>query len=735
MLDIFDENNEFINNFKENIESKGIPQSSVNKIITKISKISKYINNTNLNLLIIGQIQSGKTNCFLGIISLVFDQKIDLAFIIGGTDKEIYKQNLNRTKELFEDNCVSRHCYIFSKDDFKNKNICEDIIAKIKNNIRIIIVCNKHSGNIAMWSKVLNSVKDKIKSSLIIDDEGDTFSFNSHYKDVKGEYTPTYSAICQLKNVFLNKTTFISVTATPYAHFLLKSNDKLRPHYSFLIEKDSGYIGSQFFIENENIVRNDILNIISDNEKNDFDEKKYLGPAFKDAVLCYLIRSTFFFFYYKNNKKIKKPFAKMLINPGRLNIQHQEACDDLHAEIKNFIKKMNSNDSVFMNKIKNVYNEFIVYFKNDTLISNPDKFLDEFKKLLNNIDLNLEIKIVASNGKYKPSDKIWNIFIGCAKLSRGITINNLICTYIIHRPKDKGNCDTISQAQRWLGYREEYKFFLSLYCTADLLKDFSSIYSMNEKVYDCIYELDEKEINWSNTKFKLTINRDDYKLLPSRSSINKFLIENSINQNETNRAYFINEKWDASATEKNRSQEIEEIWIFLDQRIKSAEINPFKLENELEINERGFTSILFNNILDLKNKIGHNLFSKFYDYLGISYNLFEKICKRNENAKIVVSLMKVRRSDHSIDNRFRTLCGNKIISIPSGKSGKYVGDKYWTKKTKDKYMYIQIFPIKITKNDQKIILYKMGLLQYIEKKNEVGDNTYYVSVDDVLENF
>ena len=52
--------------------------------------------------IVIGKVQSGKTSNFIALTALAFDNKYNIAVILGGNKNNLLNQNANRIKKYFE---------------------------------------------------------------------------------------------------------------------------------------------------------------------------------------------------------------------------------------------------------------------------------------------------------------------------------------------------------------------------------------------------------------------------------------------------------------------------------------------------------------------------------------------------------------------------------------------------------------------------------------------------------
>ena len=731
----FDNPTKFYDNFKNNLERKGIPKISIEKLDRKISKIIKHIDGSDKNILIVGNVQSGKTNSFLGTISKSLDENSNLVFIMGGVDNDIYNQNYERVFALFNDLSLNNEIAVFNKNDYKEENKKEEIIKLLKNNKKIIIVSIKNHAVISAWATFLEEISEYIKNSIIVDDESDQFTPNNINQEQKGERASTNRAVYSLLKILKGKNTFVSVTATPYVQILLDEEDYLKPDYAFLIEAGKGYTPLSYFLNEDIYDRDDVTNVIDDNEIEQFKEGQYLGESFYKAILTHIIHSILFYYWSLKNESIIDKIPKMLINPGRKNDSHDQAKNNLLKFIDiNIYPKIVERNPEIINFIQNKLNDFNNFLiKTDNHIANKislDDLINKIESELKSND-NIDVQVINKNKKMEDNKKLFTFYIGSNKLSRGITINSLITTFFFGRTKSVSNADTISQAARWLGYRNDYLFFLTIYLSSELLKDYYNIQHINEQLFREIskYEKDGKSIK--ELPYKIYLNRDQNLSIATRTSaVAQEIIlseEKSIETLATLRSFFISHELYKSGLDKADNQTLSKLVneIILKKNDKYNNLNNLSKSKKL----KDFPFLEFENIEEFKETIGWKDFANFHRMLDIEKILFDKMIENNKDKKILLAFMQTDLNSNSIKNKYynRIITDDKITEIPVGKTHNYTGDKYWFDDLKSSdYLIFQIYLIKLRNNDEEPF-YKLSVVQKNSSNNKIIDNNYYIT--------
>lgn len=455
--------------------------------IHTINSISPLLDKPN-NILLYGMIQSGKTDFLIGLISNYFSKNESaIALSINQNNKNLLQQTINRTNQIIKNN-------VFVTSDLKNKK--SEIINKIKNKENIIIFSLKEKNNLSSVESLIDEIGNIDYKLIVLDDEGDSASFNNCKKD---DYTTIYRLITNIKRK--TNAPYISITATPFANVMVSKQDWLKPDYAFFLKPSTGYVGIDYFVNDHNSSLHPSFIEIEEINKDDIDELSINGD-FAKAIKFFIVQC----FYWKSIlKKDEKP--RMLINIKKERPSHIE----IKKKIEELFDRIRKNVN-YLIPIENIFEDLSIDYK----------YINDFYNELNNIMDNIQINILHGKNaidtnlddhEYKHA----RIIIGHTKIDRGLTIIDLINMFFSSRSLVHPNADLILQQARFLGYREEYKSDMRIFLTKKLISDYEEINNSSQYFMSILN---------SNSDFKKVENfvplSNDNNLYPTRASISDF---------------------------------------------------------------------------------------------------------------------------------------------------------------------------------------------------------------------
>ncbi|AGM25648.1 putative endonuclease [Spiroplasma syrphidicola EA-1] len=487
-------------------EKRKFSASDISKIKIDVKRIMQNINTVDdINFLIkglvIGDIQSGKTANFAGLMSLAFDMDYHTIIVLSGTINDLRSQTSERltndlgiiTDEIDEE-------YL---EDLKwgNDIICQNTsgefskkeINQYRTNIGrknfFVIKKNKTvlENLVNFFSKeITRSSHLATKKFLIIDDEVDQASQDGSRKG-SGKPTVIYKLICELIAT-IKKVSYIGYTATPFAPVLADQNSTYQginlfpSDFVYLLKSSEKYTGYYDFLSEESDLNSEIINYIGkdDEEKlikisknkeilnvEDF-EIFSLFCAFKDFLIsAALIEEC----NMKNIKKIELIQKSMLINISSTTAPQATISSIINKYVSK-LKKWTRSEiyNEFINDYKFKYSNYSEMISFDNLVSR----IIEIVKLIQVYEINtgnLGKKINLINLEIKEKMKVGNvysIYIGGHKLSRGITIEGLLVSYFY---RNSLYYDAAMQMCRWFGYRENYLEFTKIYSSEKIYEN------------------------------------------------------------------------------------------------------------------------------------------------------------------------------------------------------------------------------------------------------------------------
>lgn len=203
--------------------------------------------------MLLGKIQSGKTNAFIGIIGLAFDKGYDFVIILTKGTKALARQTYERIVNDFSD-FVDDTVQIFDIMYLPNN------LTGYERRQKLIFIAKKEKNNLLRIFKALEETYPDLKTKriLVIDDEADFASIGFQgNKDEGIELKKIASLIDSLRSKFA-QSDYLQVTATPYSLYLqpeeVTINNELfkpiRPSFTELVPTFPSYIGGeQYFSE------------------------------------------------------------------------------------------------------------------------------------------------------------------------------------------------------------------------------------------------------------------------------------------------------------------------------------------------------------------------------------------------------------------------------------------------------------------------------------------------------
>ena len=469
--------------------------------------------------LVMGNVQSGKTQNYLGLINKAIDSGYKVIVVLGGHLNELRTQTQERLDEgvigkeskkryesglpigvgKYRDENLRASFLTTTEGDFK-KSVANSF------GIHFSTVGGPIVFVIKKWASVLNSLYEWIEEKhdlnvaagqklntqlLLIDDEADYASINTKHE--KGDITAINNNIRKILSLF-NRSTYIGYTATPFANIFINPDeehtdigDDLFPaDFMIRIPTPDSYVGQKHFFQSNNDTKADPVVIVDDNERLlPIKSKKdtpvgVLPESLKEAIRCYLITVA-----VRSIRGMPKAHNTMLINMTHLTVLQDkiaEVVDEYMDEIRNAAdyalgysleKALQKSESI--SEISHSFNKFFEI--NET-------FEDIYPHLKRAIG---KTKVFAVHGKSTESldysaykaNGLSAIVIGGHKLSRGLTLEGLTVSYFTRNSK---TYDTLMQMCRWFGYRPGYKDLCKLFITVES-------YEWYEFISDAIDEL------------------------------------------------------------------------------------------------------------------------------------------------------------------------------------------------------------------------------------------------------
>ena len=546
---------DFWNRYSQYLEKdKGFAQSAIDQIDKLTDDVLDHLFNPRIDNikidkkgLVVGQVQSGKTANYSGLICKAADAGFNFIVVLAGIHNNLRSQTQNRLDEGFLgfDTLFARRA-----DAGQSNKIGVGLIPGFKNAIANSITTSAEKGdftkkaadtlginfdtptpillvikkNVSVMERVitwLQSVSpDKqidSKALLVIDDEADNASINTKKK---GEDPSGVND--QIRKIIgkFSRSAYVGYTATPFANiFIPLAADDLFPRdFIINIPAPETYIGPEKVFGTSVIPdegNDDLLPIV--NTINDYESFVPTGhkkddpkPSFEDipeslkkAMKCFIVTCAI-----RIARGQGKKHNSMLIHITRYQSWQNEIKDIVEKLFKYYKAEIEAGDAGIFEEFRRIFEEDSDIYKSyktvtDEVLSSSFKDLDkrirahewkEIEPLLYEAVQKIEVKSINGSSAdsltyYENSENgISVIAIGGDKLSRGLTLEGLSVSYFLRASK---MYDTLMQMGRWFGYRPGYVDLCRLFTSEELNDWFRHITLASEELraeFNYLYE-------------------------------------------------------------------------------------------------------------------------------------------------------------------------------------------------------------------------------------------------------
>lgn len=520
-----------------------VPVNSVNKLESEtLANLMNCLGNPNDKIqgkrlrrgLVIGDVQSGKTATYAGLICKAADAGYKVVILLTGITESLRKQTQERMEEGIigftirvdengrmqkklervgvglDNKEIRATAFTSYQDDFRGN--VDNIVTTLNSHRSLVMFIVKK--NVSVLNKLYNWLTGQNKDMLddlihepmlLIDDEADNASINT--KKDKLDPTKTNKVIRQLCNAF-NNATYVGFTATPFANVFIDpstsdemANADLFPeHFIYVLPTPSSYIGATKIFQNGGKYQC-WLKYITDIVEPTYDEIKVASPSelmegefyhkhpkewagklpssLDEAVYSFLLANVI-----RDLRGDKQQPRTMMINMSRFTKVQKYIRIYIEGLYKRIFDSVNIDfsDNIDQNKHLDVFQKFHgAYNKHYSHLGIPINLVLQKETLLKSIE---KIKVIVVNSS-KESDKLDYkgatrvIAIGGLALSRGLTLKGLMTSYFY---RNTATYDVLLQMGRWFGYRNGYDDLCQIWAARDSVENYKEISNATEEL-------------------------------------------------------------------------------------------------------------------------------------------------------------------------------------------------------------------------------------------------------------
>lgn len=492
--------------------------------------------------LAIGEVQSGKTATYVGLLNKAIDYGYKIIIIIGGHTEDLRRQTQRRIdtdltgidSSYILDNVSEKvrqmrvgvgrnttfqtNVLTTTRTDFRAANKNAGVVALGGDNAPTVFVVKKNAKVLSNLTAYLTGQAQNGKLSdplVVIDDEADWASVNTKSED---DVAAVNKAIRKLLGAS-RRNTYLGITATPFANILIDDElekDLFPRDYIQALESPSNYHGIETFFGSTNPqdspIRtevNDCLAILPFNHKRTL-EVDDLPKSMLDAIAAFFLGTGI-----RRLRSGEARPASMMINVSRFNDVQQRVAqlvEDLVQDTKTAVlaefglPEGIAIDSPATARLREVF---------DQEYADTESWAAVRRELLN-IAAEVRVDLVNSQTMSRRNKRMNEmsrderdkedlqprIFVGGDVLARGLTLEGLQVSYFVRRA---GAADTLLQMGRWFGYRPGYGDLVRVWMDADVVDLFRYVAEVSGDLRSSLKQMNA--LNMTPSQFGLKMRR------------------------------------------------------------------------------------------------------------------------------------------------------------------------------------------------------------------------------------
>lgn len=461
--------------------------------------------------LVLGHVQSGKTTSFLSVAAKALDSHYDLVIILSGVHNSLRRQTQVRAARTLVHNPALWWLGTALNDFRPDGNALSSHLAG--NGKRGLLVVKKRSDilkKLANWLESESDASLRKLAVLVIDDEADQAGLDvAKGNQLEGVHKQLSRIVNLRTSNDERRCAYLAYTATPYANILTSQEQYgLYPRdFIYPLEPPSSYVGIEELFGEEQI--GDPVQI-----EEDVDSSEFLTDGLKNAIRWFVLATAA---RVGLGKPLDSFHSSMLIHTTQ-STEEQKAYRPI---IEGYLVSLESEFKTDPSSLQRFYEETLTQVPSRE--SNGPGFLAErtanwsevnphivsvLRRLIDRTPSGAKFKedghnqqahsgVIVDNSKVDYLDRLTYsdlsagqpsvtvIAIGGNTLSRGLTLEGLVCSYFARTAR---NYDSLMQMGRWFGYRPGYRHLLRIWTTQGLFDWFQELNQVEQEL--------RKELIW-----------------------------------------------------------------------------------------------------------------------------------------------------------------------------------------------------------------------------------------------
>lgn len=493
--------------------------------------------------LCIGDVQSGKTSTYIGLMNKAADAGYRVIILLTGTIEKLRRQTQKRVDEGFLgldssamtrekkfdqwigvgafDQSVGGIALTSTSGDF-NKATAEKVVVNLASvPAPVIFVLKKNKSvltKLEAWLKLFGS---RSLPMLLIDDEADNASVNTKDAD---EPSAINAAIRKILLLF-DKSNYVGFTATPYANIFIDPDsnkemldqDLFPRNFIYALEAPTNYIGAlSIFSEDAKysfmLKENDDCELHLREKHKKEDRLLDMPDSLQEAVASFFIANA-----VRDLRGHRKAHRTMMVNISRFIAVQNSIQKLIDGYVREFVREIHNYYLLGDETLQYEGFAFLkqVFEKHFLTIPEFEFTWEQVQRVLYPAVAPITVRTV--NGGNAPKnlnyedydeDGLRLIAVGGFSLSRGLTLEGLCVSYFYRNSK---MYDTLMQMGRWFGYRSHYADICQIWMSSTSISWYSYIAEATDELRREIHRMQDS--GGTPEEFGLCVRSDKTALL------------------------------------------------------------------------------------------------------------------------------------------------------------------------------------------------------------------------------
>ncbi|MDO5633529.1 MAG: Z1 domain-containing protein [Micrococcus sp.] len=509
--------------------------------------------------LVIGEVQSGKTANYIGVLNKAMDVGFKIVIVLGGHTNDLRRQTQERVdSDLlgFDTNysaveisnsqnsrvsaaigvgrmpsaipTPSRLTSVLG-DFSKSNKATQGVTVGTE---PVVGVVKKHAGTLKNLTDFLRhqSRNGRLTAPLIvIDDESDWASVNTGTEE---KVVAVNRAIRDLLAVS-TRSSYMAITATPFANILIDSavDDDLFPKdYIRGLPSPSNYMGVEHYHSDEARDENphrlqtdvdDALKLLPYNHKGHV-RLKGLPKSLEEAILAFYVGTA-----VRRLRDGKAKPASMMVNLSRFNAVQENVHDlvaDFAATVSRTLKAelpaALPSESPLLTRMQDVLARTYpsVDLNWEALRSPLVEVAEGMRTALVNAKTTKDIEKHINSLSRDEREEFMSrpvIQVGGNVLARGLTLEGLQVSYFVRKA---GAADTLLQMGRWFGYRPKYDDLVRVWIDEDVVELFAFTAEVSADLRASLAELKRLKLTPADFGLRIKLHPEAFRITAANKS-------------------------------------------------------------------------------------------------------------------------------------------------------------------------------------------------------------------------